>query len=66
MFDFGFKIGNLDFIYNLLKGEIVKRNYSGVEELILGYVINVCIKLIYCFYNVYFVKDILVKNCGYL
>lgn len=55
MFDFGFKIGNLDFIYNLLKGEIVKRNYSGVEELILGYVINVCIKLIYCFDNVYFV-----------
>ena len=63
--DPGFKIGNLDFIHNPLKGEIAKRNYSGVEEPIPGYVINACIKLIYCFDNAHLVKDILAKNCGY-
>lgn len=53
--DPGFKIGNLDFIHNPLKGEIAKRNYSGVEEPIPGYVINACIKLIYCFDNAHLV-----------
>lgn len=57
--DHGFKIGNLDFIHDPLKGGIAKRNYSGVEEPLPGYIINSCMKLIFCFENAELIKDII-------
>ena len=60
--DHGFKIGNLDFIHDPTIGGISKRNYSGVEEPIPGYIINACMKLIYCFDNAKLVKDAIVRR----
>ena len=59
--DHGFQIGNLDFIHDPAKGGIVKRDYSGVEVPLPGYVLNACMKLIYCFYNAELVKEILTR-----
>ena len=57
--DHGFQIGNLDFIHDPAKGGIAKRDYSGVEVPLPGYVLNACMKLIHCFHNAGLVKDIL-------
>ena len=57
--DHGFQIGNLDFIHDPVKGGIGKRDYSGVEQLLPGYIINACMKLIYCFDNAELVKNII-------
>ena len=60
--DHGFQIGNLGFIHDPTKGGIHKRNYSGVEEPMPGYIINACMKLIYCFDNAKLVKDIMLRS----
>ena len=57
--DHGFQIGNLDFIHDPVKGGISKRDYSGIEVPLPGYVVNACMKLIYCFRNAQLVKDII-------
>ena len=61
----GFKVGNLDLLHDPHVGGIYKRNYSGVEEPRPGYIINACMKLLYCFDNAEIVKDlILSKSAG--
>ena len=60
--DHGFQIGNLDFIHDPVKGGICKRDYSGVEEPRPGYIINACMKLIYCFDNAELVKNIVMRK----
>ena len=60
--DHGFRIGNLGFIHDPTKGGIHKRNYSGVEEPMPGYIINACMKLIYCFDNAKLVKDMMLRS----
>ena len=62
--DHGFQIGNLGFFHDPTKGGIHKRNYSGVEEPMPGYIINACMKLIYCFDNAKLVKDIITRKTG--
>ena len=59
--DHGFQIGNLDFIHDPVKVGIAKRDYSGVEVPLPGYVLNACMKLIYWLYNAELVKDILTR-----
>lgn len=57
-FDFGCKIGDLDFIHDPLHGGIFKRDYSGVRTTDHpGYIINACMKLIYCQQNAEIVRD---------
>ncbi|XP_032239656.2 uncharacterized protein LOC116619221 [Nematostella vectensis] len=46
-----FKIGNLDFLHDPKFGEINKRDYSGVEMPTARYVVNACMKLLYCYDN---------------
>ena len=60
--EYGFQIGNLGFLHDPTKGGIHKRNYSGVEEPMPGYIINACMKLIYCFDNAKLVKDIITRK----
>ena len=60
--DFGFKVGNLDLLHDPHVGGIYKRNYSGVEEPRPGYIINACMKLLYCFDNAEIVKDLIYRN----
>ena len=62
--DDGFQIGNLDSIHDPVKGGIGKRDYSGVEQQLPGYIINACMKLIYCFDNAELVKDIITRSVG--
>ena len=57
--DFGFKIANLNSLHDKITGGIFKRNYSGVEMPRPGYVINACMKLLYCFDNAQLVKDLI-------
>ena len=59
--DHGFQIGNLGFIHDPVSGGIAKRDYSGVEVPLPGYVLNACMKLIYCFHNAGLVKNILTR-----
>ena len=63
--DHGFRIGNLDFIHDPVKGGIAKRDYSGVEVPLPGYVLNACMKLVYCFRNAELVKDIITRSYGF-
>ena len=60
--DFGFKVGNLDLQHDPHVGGIYKRNYSGVEEPRPGYIINACMKLLYCFDNAEIVKDLILSK----
>ena len=60
--DFGFKVGNLDLLHDPHVGGIYKRNYSGVEEPRPGYIINACMKLLYCFDNAEIVKDLILSK----
>ena len=61
----GFKVGSLNLLHDPHVGGIYKRNYSGVEEPRPGYIINACMKLLYCFDNAEIVKDlILSKSAG--
>lgn len=64
--DFGFKVGNLDSLHDPLVGGIYKRNYSGVEEPRPGYIINACMKLLYCFDNAEIVKDLILSKSAKL
>ena len=60
--DFGFQIGDLDFIHDPLHGGITKRDYSGVKVMQEGYIINSCMKLIYCQHNAEIVRSLLSNN----
>ena len=60
--DFGFKIGNLDSLHDPAMGGINKRDYSGVETPRPGYVINACMKLLYCFNNAELVRDLIMSD----
>ncbi|XP_064633419.1 uncharacterized protein LOC135491454 [Lineus longissimus] len=60
--DFGFQIGNLDFIHDPKTGGIYKRNYSGVSLGRAGYVVNSCMKLLYCFQNAELVRSFVEEN----
>ncbi|RMX54267.1 hypothetical protein pdam_00025359 [Pocillopora damicornis] len=53
--DFGFK-------HDPHVGGIYKRNYSGEEEPRPGYIINACMKLLYCFDNAEIVKDLILSK----
>ena len=60
--EFGFKVGNLNLLHDPHVGGIYKRNYSGVEEPRPGYIINACMKLLYCFDNAEIVKDLILSK----
>lgn len=60
--DFGFKIGNLDSLHDPAMGGIYKRDYSGVETPRPGYVINACMKLLYCFDNAELVRELIMSE----
>lgn len=60
--DFGFQIGNLDFIHDPKRGGIFKRDYSGVSLLRSGYIVNACMKLLYCFNNAELIRDVIEKQ----
>lgn len=62
--DFGFKIGNLNSLHDPNGGGIYKRDYSGVESPRPGYVINACMKLLYCFDNADLVRDLIISECA--
>ena len=59
--DFGFKIGNLDSLHDPTTGGIYKRDYSGVEMPRPGYIVNACMKLLYCFDNAQLVRDLIMS-----
>lgn len=60
--DFGFKIGNLDSLHDPDVGGIYKRDYSGVEVPMPGYIVNACMKLLYCFDNAELVKGLILSK----
>ena len=62
--DFGFRIGDLDFLHHPKSGGIYKRDYSGIEMPRPDYIINACVKLLYFCSNAALVRDELnlVKN----
>jgi len=60
--DHGFVIGNLDFLHDPETGGIYKRDYSGVRVLHAGYIVNACMKLLYCNQNAERVRQIIDRN----